>query len=746
MSQERARSAKSLARIMAIAGLTVLTCAQAAYAQHDDQPPSRGPAAVAELSVIAGTLHLYGCTVSADAIELRALPLTAAVTSAGERQARVGRVAELRTRLQPTRTPHVYGFSFRGVLPGAPYRLQVRLRPLDACGTVIWRAPLDGIVFGGGRRVALEGFAVTTTVEVRDADGDWVRADELRLDDPTGGVRIFRWRSVLPGVVGGELKVSLIPFPMDPLPLPCGEFDTGVVHRERLTLNGGERAQVVSLDLGTMLDERRLDGPGATALRPFLVGAPLYVRVVPELPEGLGCDPEQHGIPGATALAKIPGGSLPPTEPPPQLPPVIPGNGHSYSPPYVGTPAEGHPTYNELAYKVIRKHTLPPANCATGSQTEIVFWLLTDPLGCHLIDQGATPGATVQPGDWFFFTPASKSSGSSDPFSSFGSALGNLGEAFYSGAGLAVSGLSSAWADIQETVAKVVVDVVTWVPGIEAACDALAAKGPDCDSIVKAGIQAGLMAMGIPPSIPNWEQLQQEGIDYLAAEMATQIEASTGVPSTLSEVALKELAKTALEKIEATRGAGPGPAYDWVIPYLGFEPAVLKVTLRETGTPIPAGLTLNKDRDFLYSGAEFPVPKVFPTSTMLRVPTVLQPRLDVFEAPVCRSFGNSVTCEPGSLFGQPLKTPQCLYYDLSQDKWINYGCGSRNWPAIYYRDRWRAERFSQSACARLKASMLLAGVFGIPLWSPEHSFTMTAWVKPPEFAVWDGADFSACGI
>jgi hypothetical protein len=707
-------------------------------------PQRLAPVSTSGISTIAGTLHLYGCTVEAGAIELRALPMTVARLD-GRRGNPGLRVTELRTRLQPTATPHVYRFAFLGVAPGAPYQLGIRLHPQDACGTVHWRAPLDGLVFGGSPRVALEGFAETTAVEVRDAEGDWVKADALRLDQRTGGVRTFRWRSTLTRVTGGELRVSLSPFPMEPLPLPCVEPDEGVVHRERFTLPDGSREQLVSVDLGAILGRLGADRADASALRPFRAGAPLYVRVVPALPEGLGCDPEQHGIPGTAALAKIPGGSLPPVEPPPPVPPVLPGDGHSYSPPFLGGDAEGRPTYGERGFKVIRPHVLPHAKCSSvpwGNGP----WVLEDPFGCHLIDVGASPGSTIQPGAWFWLGPVQQSSGSSDPFSGFISSMGNLGKAFSAGVSLGVDTLSETWEDIKNTAATVIVDVITWVPGIGDACDAIASTGTtSCDGLVKAGIETGLMAMGVPPSIPNWEQLQQEGIDYLAAEMATQIEASTGAPPTLTEAALKQLAETALDKMGATRGVGTGPAYDWLIPYIGFEPAVLKVTLRHI-SPVPDGLTLVQHQGYLYDGAELPIPKYFPSDSMiLQVPVVLQPRLDVFAAPLCRWFGSQVTCEPGSLFGQPLKAPWCQSYDVGQGKWITFDCGADPAPAIYYRDRWRTERFKNSACTKLSASMLVTGFLGIPLWSPEHSFAMSAWVKPSAFVVWDGATLPICG-
>jgi len=290
----------------------------------------------------------------------------------------------------------------------------------------------------------------------------------------------------------------------------------------------------------------------------------------------------------------------------------------------------------------------------------------------------------------------------------------------------------------------VVVDVIQWVPGVEQACDALqSTTGKTCDDVVRAGLEAGLMAMGVPPSIPNWDQLQEQGIDYLAAEMATQIEASTGIPSELSETALKKLAKEALERIGETRGSGSGLP-NWLMPSIGFEPAVLTVSLRDVGNaPIPSGLRLFKFQDALYAGADVPIPRVFPQSGILRFPIVLQPRLAEFGAPLCRHLLGKVTCVP--LLGG--FDPVCQHGSPLLGggiEWLTLPCAAYNWPDVYYRDRWRTERFHKLPCVQLDAAAFLTGVFGIPIWSPEHSFTMTARVQPPAAASWNGPTYNGC--
>ncbi|MGH9893624.1 MAG: hypothetical protein ACREA0_16885, partial [bacterium] len=43
--------------------------------------------------------------------------------------------------------------------------------------------------------------------------------------------------------------------------------------------------------------------------------------------------------------------------------------------------------------------------------------------------------------------------------------------------------------------------------------------GTACQGALMAGLEAGLIAMGVPPSLPNFKQLMQQGTDYLIAEM-----------------------------------------------------------------------------------------------------------------------------------------------------------------------------------------------------------------------------------
>ena len=64
----------------------------------------------------------------------------------------------------------------------------------------------------------------------------------------------------------------------------------------------------------------------------------------------------------------------------------------------------------------------------------------------------------------------------------------------------------------------------------------------ECKTLVSAGVDIGLAALGVPPTLPNFDKLMDEGADYLAATLAEE----SGVPG--SEIALQagmhEMAKS----------------------------------------------------------------------------------------------------------------------------------------------------------------------------------------------------------
>ncbi len=64
------------------------------------------------------------------------------------------------------------------------------------------------------------------------------------------------------------------------------------------------------------------------------------------------------------------------------------------------------------------------------------------------------------------------------------------------------------------------------------ACDLMnaAGAGDECKAVANAAVDAGMMALGVPPSIPNFDQLVDQGVDGAVQLAADQVTEQTGVP------------------------------------------------------------------------------------------------------------------------------------------------------------------------------------------------------------------------
>ncbi len=704
---------------------------------------------------IVGTVRINGCAPTPSAIRLRALPLTFGAPGARE-VALDPRKTDIPARLMSTPDPHAFSFSILGLHPRTQYRLSIFV-PADVCGKVFWRGPTGGLAVSGGPPVEIEGFAATTSLEVLQPGTDlWVGADHLDFTDPHEGTRRFRWRSTLPGVVSGELQISTAKFPNQGAFGACDEPVQGVVHRQSVPAVQSEWAEIGPVNFNRIFARRVVTGGDVVAkdsvvglddstLRLLLIGAPVYVRVVPVTASGPACDTVEQGVPAWVIFAKLPRAEPDFSVPPPAPPILEPGNGHVYIPPYLGGNAQGHPTYGEVAWKVIKPHLLPTlAFCAAFPSS--------DPSGCALVQAGIyPPGSFLQPGPdtWYFYFPKC-CNGSNDPLAALGP-LGAFVTASVNAVGLAVTTLADLYNDVVKGVENLAFDVL-----VKLDPTGLCSSHPGtCEAAINTGMTIGLTAMGLPPSLPNWDKLEHEGIDYLAGEIGDELEAQTGVPSALTDAVLKDMANKAIEQMAANRGiknAGLDTGLTTkVIPYLGFDPATWIVAVQKHGTgPLP-DMVLRRFESSLYRGGVVPLPRNFPPSGVLRVPMVLQPNLAGINAPLCVENGPGSTCSPinqcvpSPFVGCPpnIGVPFCKAGDL-----LNLGgqfldCSETNLPSIYYRDAWTITKFLSTECIGLPAATFQRiGPFLVSV--PGLTFAMGAIVDPRFFALWSGAFFAPC--
>jgi hypothetical protein len=222
-----------------------------------------------------------------------------------------------------------------------------------------------------------------------------------------------------------------------------------------------------------------------------------------------------------------------------------------------------------------------------------------------------------------------------------------------------------------ESIVNFVVDAVNWVANTyaklkDAVIDFVSQFVPAalCDkSCIGALLDIGLAALGIPPSLPNFDQLMNQGLDYLASAAVEQI----GVPKALQDLAegpakdlaIEQFKKTAEEQIKDGIKAGikemqknlssqvwwiangvpikPDPQGDYQPPGM-----TIRVTRKPgagvcTGATITASATVSnttpaglKELDgeawaWLYEGNVLPLPPLAENESVT-IPVILKPR------------------------------------------------------------------------------------------------------------------------
>jgi LysM repeat protein len=122
-----------------------------------------------------------------------------------------------------------------------------------------------------------------------------------------------------------------------------------------------------------------------------------------------------------------------------------------------------------------------------------------------------------------------------------------------------LSWVSNLYEDIKQ-------DVVDAVGGVVCGGD------ETCKDVLMAGLNAGLAAMGIPPSIPNLDELMAQGITYVAAEVAAEMTgteylddlykeaADLGIPEDKAKAFVRDRVQDLVQAgLEAQAAANPNP-------------------------------------------------------------------------------------------------------------------------------------------------------------------------------------------
>ena len=714
---------------------------------------------------LSGTVEVNGCRLQPSQIRLGALPVSPAIGT--ERATTIdGRAVVRRAVVLRTSDPYAFTFLVLGLRPRVSYQLEIGVPP-SPCGRVFWRGPLGGLTAPGQSRLSIEGFAATSQLEILDPVTDaWVGMDNLGFDDPRTGTREFRWRSSVTGETGGELQIATAPFPVGVD--ACAEPEEGILLRQDVPRSGGAWAAVPPIDFNALLlPSRDPDGrvPGEPRTTPvtadliaqMLIGAPLYARVVPRDGRGPACDAKQQGVGGWVVMAQVPSGTPLIAEPAP--PALEAGDDHTYEPPslYFGNDGNIHPTYDDQAFILTKDHVMPTKLwCQYGNN----IFDPTDPpgsvldwYGCMLVNADAiSPGATLPAGARFYYIQTTTSSGGGgfiDSLVSFGESVGDIVTAGVTAVGLGVDFLAKLYEDAKEAVEAVVQNVIMVVPGLGQLCSAYP---EECKAAIQTGVTTGLAAMGLPPSVPNWDQLKQQGVDYLAAEVASQ----TGVPPEIADEFVERALATAQEAVDemtANRGLSTQVGYNWLIPYFGTDPAVLTIDIRRNDPdPFPVPLFLRRFASVPFAAGVLRIPSTFVANpTHLRMPMVLPPNLAGIGAPLCSHYLNGERVCGASPF---VSQPTCRYQvgTINGPQWEYSPCQDKV-VAVYYRTEWINKLAlgctilsvgAQSPASETTTVQTPTGPKQVSkfVWSnvPGYSFAVGGLVQPPGPAfTWSGA-------
>lgn len=617
-----------------VAAAFVAVAALAAESSAVAAPPAR-PAPPPPTGSFGGTIVVHGCLLDASDLLVRARPTSLAPGRADLRSpggARSFVMHPVRTA-PPGGAGEAFAFTFDRLVQGMPYRVGVKVvgEGLRRCPRLAWDADREPLVLAGDAPLAFDAYAVPSEFEVLGAaEGRrreaWVGGDAVDFSDPPRATRQFRWRTSLASATGGELQVSLVPYPrLGSRGGPCSNDEGAVIHRVAFAAVPGRWSDPIAIDFNALLYPPRaiaasskirttkvdpdLGGLDAAALEKIELGRPLYLRVVPTNADGPICDPDVAGVPSEVLLARLLKALLQSPEP---TEPRLEVARAFYQAPWF----DAHPTPNEVCYRVTQRHVYASFPFYASSWEIVASSQLAHDAGTGqwYVPEGARFCACTNCNDdgWF---------------ESFTDTFGSIVTGLVDAVAKLVNEASELWEKVQDV-------------AIDAVQDGMGALGVPCDDTcrmaLETGLEIGLATMGVPPSLPNFDELVDQGFDYLAAQAMSEI----GVPPTIAGYASDQLSTEGQKFMKASIDSMKDAPYSipklpgWLVPDLRFDRAYLTLELYGQGTSDAEAFSTRPamilNNDPIYAGTFVKLPRKIPaksTGTPLVFPLVLEPNL-----------------------------------------------------------------------------------------------------------------------
>jgi hypothetical protein len=180
-----------------------------------------------------------------------------------------------------------------------------------------------------------------------------------------------------------------------------------------------------------------------------------------------------------------------------------------------------------------------------------------------------------------------------------------------------VNWVSNAYSSIKNAVVSQVINVI---PGCS--------TDPYCKAAVQAGLNAGLAAVGMPPDLPDFEQLEAMGEGYLVDAIAQQVAAQSNVPfaEDAAKAALEEFIKKGKEAMQGGNGSSPWIPDD----SKQYKPLLLTLAVSNQSASGPTAamyLEITEPAGSRYKPATVAVPSLLPGHSV-NVSVALQPIKD----------------------------------------------------------------------------------------------------------------------
>lgn len=224
---------------------------------------------------------------------------------------------------------------------------------------------------------------------------------------------------------------------------------------------------------------------------------------------------------------------------------------------------------------------------------------------------------------------------------------------------IVVNAVSEAWHDIQGFVVQVVADAIQGLTFDMIKCG----ESDDCKDVLSTGLSIAMTAYGVPPTIPNFAELENLGTDYMAKVAAEEIGAggildtAKSVYSTLPDDLKQEIKNNADETSQAlaealaenTAQVTSDAAGSWFIPdplYYQPHPAIAVVKVSNPNNERTDKMTLNvKDSAGLFKLKSVYVPSLDPGESTT-IPVILDEDFSQVYTPECSKTSYTSTCNP----------------------------------------------------------------------------------------------------